>query len=507
MALDTPIVPNPPPAPGAGEHSPIAATLGNVVASAMSSALDAMMRSVWSACLDVLQAVFGLVDHFSVFTFTTSTAGVAGPGPAGASVVALGSIWPTLMWLSGVIAFGLFLWQLTVSAARGGRGMWHAATGPVAYGIALAVSVGAVAAVLELGDGLTTAILAGGLNAHNFAATWTHLPFSTAQGVDGVKAIVLGLAGLFAVLVAFGYAIEIIWRQAAILVLVATIPISAAGLLAQSTASWYWRTARWTLAAIAMKPLLALTVVIGVATLAGQTGVMGLLAGIAVLAVSLLCPFALFRLFAFVDPTTHAGAGMREAFSGIASRLQSGLAGIADTAGFFGGGAPSGASGGSDRGSGGVGAIEAANTSRFDTATPPTPTDTSTRPTSTGPARSSAGGAAGEGGGGSASSDTTTGIPASPGQPGDAAAPPPAAGTVTAVAPSQGPAGGTYGGAAGPETEPPPAQPPSPDLGPSGATPTPRSTGPATGPRPGGGGGGSAGGGSATEVEEAAVIL
>ncbi|HEY1973822.1 MAG TPA: hypothetical protein VGH89_38135, partial [Pseudonocardia sp.] len=135
----------------------------------MSSALDSMMRSVWSACLDVLQAVFALVDHFSTFTFTTGPAGSpAGPAPAGASVVSLGSVWPTLLWLSGVIAFALFLWQLTLSAVRGGRGMWHAATGPVAYGIALAITVGAVASVLELGDGLTTAILSSGLKSTNF---------------------------------------------------------------------------------------------------------------------------------------------------------------------------------------------------------------------------------------------------------------------------------------------------------------------------------------------------
>ena len=62
--------------------------------------------------------------------------------------------------------------------------------------------------------------------------------------------------------------LEIIWRQAAILVLVATIPITAAGLLAHTTASWFWRGLRWTLAAIAVKPVLALIVVIGLSSLA-----------------------------------------------------------------------------------------------------------------------------------------------------------------------------------------------------------------------------------------------
>ncbi|MGQ0480437.1 MAG: hypothetical protein ACT4O0_05330 [Pseudonocardia sp.] len=433
--------------------------------------MDSMMRSVWVACLEVLQAVFGLVDSFSTFTITTG--GQAAPtAPGGPSVVALGSLWPTLLWLSGVIAFGLFLWQLSISAARGGRGMWHAATGPFAYGIALAITVAGVVAVLELADGLTTAILSAGLRADNFTATWTHVPFSSAQALDGVKAVVLGLAGLFGVLpVALGYAIEIIWRQAAILVLVATIPISAAGLLAQATASWYWRTLRWTLAAIAMKPLLALTVVLGVSTLAGQSGVVGLLAGIGVLAVSLLCPFALFRLFAFVDPNTQAGAGLREAFSGIASRATTGIGGLLEPAGDSGG-----AGGQSAGGFGGVGAMETANTSRFDAA----------GGTSTGPMGTT---------GGSSTAPAGAGWS-------EATPPPPSSASATGATADQGPRGSTYGGATGPGEDPPP-EPPPPDPGPGGQPRPPGGGGPRGGPR--GGGGGRAA--SAAEIEEAAAIL
>lgn len=341
--------PPPPAVPEAG-----GGLVGDGIGTIMGSALDSMMKAVWTASVELLAAVFELIDRFSTFTVDTGSG-------------AIGAVWPTLLWVSGVIAIGLFFWQLALAALRGGRGMLHTATGPIAYGIALTVTVGVVAAVLQAGDGLTTTILSAGLDVDNFTAAWTHMPLSGTQAVDGVKAMVLGLAAVFGVLpVAFGYLIELIWRQAVILLLVATIPISAAGLLAQSTAPWFWRTMRWTLAAIAMKPVLALSVVLGVASLGGASGVIGLLAGIGVLAVSLLAPFALFRLFAFVDPNTQAGVGLRQAFTDAVSKASSGSAGFFDTSsvGTGGGGGQDG-----QRDVGGPGAIEAANTARYDNAT------------------------------------------------------------------------------------------------------------------------------------------
>ena len=51
--------------------------------------------------------------------------------------------------------------------------------------------------------------------------------------------------------------------------LIATVPITAAGLLANTTATWFWRSLRWMLAAILMKPALALVLVVGVNMLSG----------------------------------------------------------------------------------------------------------------------------------------------------------------------------------------------------------------------------------------------
>jgi hypothetical protein len=222
-----------------------------------------------------------------------------------------------MLWISGVLALGLFFWQLIMTNLRAGRGFIRLVSGPVQYGISQAVTVGVVAGFLAGADGLTNGILNYGLRSSNFTDAFGHTNIADAVG-HGVKAVVLGLCAIAGLLpAAIGYVLEMLFREAAIYVLVAAVPLVAAGLVANVTAPWFWRTARWLAAAIAMKPVLAMTLVLGVAVAGGSQGVAGLLAGVGVLEISLVAPFVLFRLFAFVDPKSDAGSAMRDFLSGI----------------------------------------------------------------------------------------------------------------------------------------------------------------------------------------------
>lgn len=277
---------------------------GDAVMSGLSSIFEATMRGIWEASLAVLRAAFGLADRFSVFIVDIQT------GP-------ISLLWPLSLWISGILAVGLFFWQLTMTSLRGGRGFVRLATGSMQYGIALLVSVGLVGGFLAAADALTRGILTGGLKAENFGDALNATSFTDAAA-DGIKAVVLGLCAVFGVLpAALGYVLEMLFREAAIYVLVASVPIVAAGLLAGVSAGWFWKTCRWLLATIAMKPVLALTLALGVAISGGSQGLSGLLAGVGVLLISLFVPFVLFRLFAFVDPNTEAGAGFRNQLSGM----------------------------------------------------------------------------------------------------------------------------------------------------------------------------------------------
>jgi hypothetical protein len=281
----------------------IGSALGDQFTAMVGGAFEVAMTAIWAASLAVLRTAFGLADQFSVFSVSTTE------GP-------LKIVWPMMLWISGMLALGLFSWQLIMTNLRGGRGFLRLVTGPVQYGIALAVTVGMVAAFLTAVDGLTEGILTSGLASRNFTDALTHTSFTDAAG-NGVKAVVLGICAIVGVIpAAIGYVLEMLFREAAIYVLVCTVPLVAAGLLANVSAGWFWKTVRWLLASIMMKPALALALVLGVAIVGGSQGVAGLLAGVGVLVISLLAPLLLFRLFAFIDPHSDAGGAFREFLSG-----------------------------------------------------------------------------------------------------------------------------------------------------------------------------------------------
>ncbi|WP_143517630.1 hypothetical protein [Pseudonocardia sp. MH-G8] len=295
--------------PGGGDGgSGLGTYLSDPIGSMTASAFDAAMQKVWDAGIGLLRGGLSLADDVAVVDPSAIIGGDAA------------SLRPTMVWLATVIGLGLFFYQLISVAVRGGRGMFRAFAGPVQFGIAIALTTGTVATLLTAADGLTTMFLSSLSAQGDFASIVDNPvvadrigPDPELSDVDGeVRSMLLGLAAFFGTIPAgIGFSLLMIFRQAAVLVLIATIPIAAAGLVADTTASIFWRSARWILAAILMKPALGLVLLVGVTVMARADGVAGLLAGTAVLLVALACPIGLFRLLAFVDPGTAAGAAVR----------------------------------------------------------------------------------------------------------------------------------------------------------------------------------------------------
>lgn len=477
-------MPTPPVTPTLSPFSILGDSLGDELKSMIASAFEAAMTAIWTASLSVLKAAFSLADEFSTFTVSTTD------GP-------LKVLWPLMLWISGILALGLFFWQLAITNLHGGRGFMRLVGGPMQYGIALAMTVGMTAAFLTAVDALTQAILSYGLNAQTFTDAYGHTSLSGAAQSVG-DAVVLGICAFIGVIPSsIGYVIEMLFREAAIDVLVGVIPIVAAGLLANMTAHWFWRTVRWLLAAIAMKPVLALALVIGVAVAGGAKGIGGLLAGVGVLLVSLFCPFVLFRLFAFVDPNTDAGAGFRDALSGLGISSYGAQNAALQAAGALEEYANSGGGG-----EGGGVVIQNVNTARMDEAIAGEATksmdDTGVGESdfgegnsgeSQGDSSGSGSGGEGEGEGGGAGTEQQPGTEDKPGA------------SETGDTGSDG--GGDGGGDPGDEPGGDPG-PPEPPGGPPTSPPPPGG-----GPDGGGGshGGDGSGGAEAEEVEEAAVAL
>ena len=341
---------------------------GGLISDAVGGLLDGMMREIWTGTLALLRAVMGLVGELGSLDVT----------PGGGAIS--NELWTTMLQLAALIAVTLFFAQLAAAALNPRRHMFQAATGPLQYGVALALSVAVVAGLLGAADGLSAVILEQGANVTDTAAAMDQL--GLVDDNNAVKATVLGLLGIIAVVpLAIGYGITLLFRSASILVLVATLPITAAGLTNLATKSWFWRVARWLLALIFLKPAFALCFALGsgIVAAAGRTtgpnappaapvppgapaeglapadgsGVVTLLLGLGIMFVALFAPYALFRLFAFIEPGTQPHQAMMSAFSSATAGLKSTVSGAANADI---GSVLSGATGGRFAGSAGEGA-------------------------------------------------------------------------------------------------------------------------------------------------------
>jgi len=198
------------------------------------------------------------------------------------------------------------------------------------FGVALAGSAAAFASLVAVSDAFTTFILVKGLSSANFDEAFSHTGFSDATA-NAVKGGALALMSLFGVIpIGLGFAFENVMRAATIYLLLAVIPITAAGLLSGNTSSWYWKTSHWMMAAIAMKPVMALALALGVGIAGGGQGLAAVIVGLAVLFVALFAPLALFRLFAFSsEKATDAvkggwnASGGSDAVSGATDKVTS----------------------------------------------------------------------------------------------------------------------------------------------------------------------------------------
>lgn len=312
---------------------------GEEVKKGLADVFTAAMMDLWSAALWLMDLVFSVIDRFL-------TPDVRDPG--------LGHLYGITLWLSLVVAFVVGLGQVGLTALRrDGRALASLVTGVAQYGAVVAGWV-VVCSGLILGcAGLTQGLLNELLGVPRFAG------YSGSAGmphyVSGtVEAAVLGVCALFlAIPAAFGYLIIMLVREASLLILVATMPIAAAGALGEGTKNWMWKSIRWFVAACLTAPLLALVVGLGVqisraafpdtiATAAAGTGAQQSAAtwagngeaqvgmavvGCVVFAVACFCPMVLFRLLAFVDPGTASGASFRGALSangGVAGLISAG---------------------------------------------------------------------------------------------------------------------------------------------------------------------------------------
>jgi hypothetical protein len=287
----------------------IGKSVGGAAASVAGDVLDTVGEKVWNFSTSLFAAAFSLVDRF--------TAPDVDPRSG-----ALGGVLPVTLWVGGVALLLLAFVQLGKVLVAGGRGFGTLVIGLAQYSLITTGGLTLLSTLVAASDGLAIGLLTAGSHVDSFTALADQ--YSVWQkAAPTAGGVAMGLIALICVIpAAFGLLIEALIRHAAILVLAATIPILAAGLVLESTTRWFWTGLRWMVALLLLTPAIALVTVIGLQAAAGAakglaqpdnagTALVSLVVGGVLLLVATLCPLVLFKLLAFLDPNTVSGGAVR----------------------------------------------------------------------------------------------------------------------------------------------------------------------------------------------------
>ncbi len=330
-------------------------TLANEAVKLIAQGWTAIMLALWNCGLWLLRLVMTFMDAFL-------TPDLSETGPAAA-------LYRTTFWLGGAVTVVLCLVQLGVAALRrDGKSLAQLLIGVAQFAVVWVAIVTYAVVLVAAAGGLTTSLMEALLNVTTWSTWQPWTPFDVKDITDAVLATLLGVMGVFLLLAAIGHFFIMIVRGAALLILVATSPIAAAGLVGDLGRGWFWKTFRWLHAAAFTPPLVVLVMGIGVQLASGvavggsssvETSVGTAFPAVMLICASVVSPLALFKMLAFVDPGTATGAQLRAGWA-AAGGLQGVLTG--------GGGGDTGSSAASASGpdgrSGGEASAEAAQSSR-----------------------------------------------------------------------------------------------------------------------------------------------
>ena len=327
--------------------------LANEAAKLIAEGWVAIMLTFWNCGLWLLRLVMGFMD-----AFLTPDLSEDGPGAA---------LYRTTFWIGGALVLVLCMVQLGVAAfRRDGKTLAQLLIGVGQFAIVWVGIIAYTVVLVAAAGGLTTALMESLLNVTTWSQWQPWTPFEVKDVTDAVLATLLGVMGIFMLLAAIGHFFIMLVRGAALMLLVATSPISAAGLVGDIGRGWFWKTFRWLHAAAFTPPMVVLVMGVGV-QLSGGVAAGGATAveasvGTAFPAVMLICasvvsPLALFKMLAFVDPGTATGAQLRTSWA-AAGGLQGLLGGRSD------GGSSAASASAADGRSSGEASAEATQTSR-----------------------------------------------------------------------------------------------------------------------------------------------
>jgi hypothetical protein len=296
---------------------------GSGASDAATSAWDSVCKSFADAAAELLKA-FG--QSFAALpSLNLESAGVSSTYGISLSV---GAIVAALLVFAGVIR---------TAWTHDGSGIAQAVTGVGKAILAWMVTAAVATAALEASDEMTRLVVSQSFGSQQALAdrlativNWAQVTGDPGQAIlGGSLLLVFALIGIALVIVLW---FELLLRNAAIAVLVATSPIAAAGQASEATKAWWLRAASATAQLIILKLVIALVFAVGFGMAGTSRGIGSTLAGLVVLGLAAFSWPVIARFFTFgsVQASSSGLATVLGFFAGQASQAsQSGGRGTA----------------------------------------------------------------------------------------------------------------------------------------------------------------------------------
>jgi hypothetical protein len=292
---------------------------GHVAGGVVGGAVNDTVSSAWqSVCQSFADAAAAMLRAFAKAFAAIPPVNLKSPGITSVYGISLG--------VAASVAALLLIGQVIRTAlTHDGSALATAFTGIAKAALAFLFTITVGTAALAAADELTVIIVKHSFGSDQALGNRLGALLGNATGGNqiaggGVSAALLLIFGIIGILLVIVLWFELLLRNAAIAVLIATSPIAAAGQVSETTKVWWSKLASATVQLIILKPVIALVFAVGLGMTGRAQDIETLLSGMLVLVMAVFAWPAIARFFTFASVQVAGGSGLAAVLGFAAGR-------------------------------------------------------------------------------------------------------------------------------------------------------------------------------------------
>ncbi|PYC82577.1 hypothetical protein C7C46_09440 [Streptomyces tateyamensis] len=298
-----------------GLSDPVSCALGPVLNTVAGDAASSLASSAWnSICKSFADACTEVLKAFANAFVKIPPIDLSGHGIRSVYAISLG--------LASLIAALLLIGQVIRTAiTHDGSALATAFVGVGKAALAFMLTLTVASTALLASDEVTKFIVESTFDSQQAFSDKISKLIAWSPGNSASLLLIFAILGILLTIVLW---FEMLMRNAAIAVLIATSPISAAGQVSKSTKSWWTKLVSSTVQLIILKPIVALVFALGFGLAGDSQDLSSTLSGMLVLLLAALAWPSIARFFTFASVQVGGGAGLAGLLGFAGGRLSAG---------------------------------------------------------------------------------------------------------------------------------------------------------------------------------------